>query len=249
MSASRARAGERAKLSAASLRPMRPPPACDAPGSQQYRPRTALSSLLPQSDYLSDPAKKIANRSAPGRAVENKPETSSVYCCLQVRTMHTFRPASERFCRDWSNRVGASVATCVSTHAGRPARLTKSCSAVGGRRTLAWRRDAEAGPMALRITKQGPEAIEVKDDAVGAATETSVSLVPDQPKWSHLPSRLFPPASGLPLIWRRNHPRLPPRRARSDGRNKPTSLGWAERSQRTALFVQALHVDWETRPP
>src|SRR5262249_56733510 len=35
---------------------------------------------------------------------------------------------------------------------------------------LAWRRDAEAGPMALRITQQGLEAIGVKDDAVGAPT-------------------------------------------------------------------------------
>jgi hypothetical protein len=249
MSASRARAGERAKLSAASLRPMRP----RRRAMHQARSNIDRGPRFPPC-YLNlticlIPPKRSQTDLPPGRAVENKPETSSVYCCLQVRTMHTFRPASERFCRDWSNRVGASVATCVSTHAGRPARLTKSCSAVGGRRTLAWRRDAEAGPMALRITKQGPEAIEVKDDAVGAATETSVSLVPDQPKWSHLPSRLFPPASGLPLIWRRNHPRLPPRRARSDGRNKPTSLGWAERSQRTALFVQALHVDWETRPP
>src|SRR6266516_5543954 len=43
---------------------------------------------------------------------------------------------------------------------------------------LAWRRDAEAGPMALRITKQGLEAIGVKDIAVGA--ETSVSPVPDR---------------------------------------------------------------------
>jgi hypothetical protein len=40
---------------------------------------------------------------------------------------------------------------------------------------LAWRRDAEAGPMALRITKQGLEAIGVKDVAVGARKETSVS--------------------------------------------------------------------------
>jgi hypothetical protein len=38
---------------------------------------------------------------------------------------------------------------------------------------LAWRRDVEAGPMALRITKRGLEAVGVKDDAVGAATETS----------------------------------------------------------------------------
>jgi hypothetical protein len=34
---------------------------------------------------------------------------------------------------------------------------------------LAWRRDAEAGPMALRITKQGLEAVGVKADAAGTA--------------------------------------------------------------------------------
>jgi hypothetical protein len=45
---------------------------------------------------------------------------------------------------------------------------------------LAWRRDAEAGPMALRITKQGLEAIGVKDVAVGVPTETSVSPAPDR---------------------------------------------------------------------
>src|SRR5262245_51690070 len=44
---------------------------------------------------------------------------------------------------------------------------------------LAWRRDAEAGPLALRITKRGLEAIGVKDDAAGAPTETSVSSAPD----------------------------------------------------------------------
>jgi hypothetical protein len=43
---------------------------------------------------------------------------------------------------------------------------------------LAWRRDAEAGPMALRITKQGLEAI--GDVAVGAPAETSVSPAPDR---------------------------------------------------------------------
>jgi hypothetical protein len=37
---------------------------------------------------------------------------------------------------------------------------------------LAWRRDAEAGPMALRITKQGLEAVAVMDDAVAAPAET-----------------------------------------------------------------------------
>src|SRR5262245_47206099 len=45
---------------------------------------------------------------------------------------------------------------------------------------LAWRRDAEAGPMALRITEQGLEAIRVKDVAVSAPTETSVSPAPDR---------------------------------------------------------------------
>ncbi len=45
---------------------------------------------------------------------------------------------------------------------------------------LAWRRDAEAGPMALRITKQGLEAIGVKDDAVGTPAETSVSPARDR---------------------------------------------------------------------
>jgi Protein of unknown function (DUF3489) len=39
---------------------------------------------------------------------------------------------------------------------------------------LAWRRDAEAGPMALRITRQGLEAVGVKDDALGAPTEAGV---------------------------------------------------------------------------
>src|SRR5262245_61407226 len=45
---------------------------------------------------------------------------------------------------------------------------------------LAWRRDAENGPMALRITTQGLEAIGVKDVAVGAPTEASVSPAPDR---------------------------------------------------------------------
>src|SRR5262245_48319663 len=45
---------------------------------------------------------------------------------------------------------------------------------------LAWRRDAEAGPMALRITEQGLEAIGVKDVAVVAPTETSVGSALDR---------------------------------------------------------------------
>jgi len=43
---------------------------------------------------------------------------------------------------------------------------------------LAWRRDVEAGPMALHITKQGLEAVGVKDEAVGAPPDTSVSPAP-----------------------------------------------------------------------
>ena len=42
---------------------------------------------------------------------------------------------------------------------------------------LAWRRDAEAGPMALRITKQGLEAIGVENEATAAPNETSVCPV------------------------------------------------------------------------
>jgi hypothetical protein len=45
---------------------------------------------------------------------------------------------------------------------------------------LAWRRDAEAGPMALRITKQGLDAIGVKEDATGAPPETSTCASPDE---------------------------------------------------------------------
>jgi hypothetical protein len=39
---------------------------------------------------------------------------------------------------------------------------------------LAWRRDAEAGPMALRITQQGLEAVGVTEDTVDASTETPI---------------------------------------------------------------------------
>src|SRR5262245_66016193 len=45
---------------------------------------------------------------------------------------------------------------------------------------LGWRRDDEAGPMALHITQQGLEAVRVKDDAAGAAPETSIGGAPDR---------------------------------------------------------------------
>jgi hypothetical protein len=41
-----------------------------------------------------------------------------------------------------------------------------------------WRRDDDSGPMALRITKQGLEAIDVEDEATAAANETSVRPAP-----------------------------------------------------------------------
>src|SRR6266481_1211635 len=75
-----------------------------------------------------------------------------------------------------TNVTGEAVRKALSKliHAG----LLEEVHANGS--LLAWRRDAEAGPMALRITKQGLEAIGVKDDAVGAPAETSVSPARDR---------------------------------------------------------------------
>jgi hypothetical protein len=105
---------------------------------------------------------------------------------------------------------------------------------------LAWRRDAEAGPMALRITTQGLEAIGVKDDAVSAPAETSVSPLPTGPKWKHLQSKSSPLASGLLLQRRspfargirpaRRRPKLAPRAKTGQGPNKlACSPCWAGR--------------------
>jgi Protein of unknown function (DUF3489) len=41
-----------------------------------------------------------------------------------------------------------------------------------------WRRDDDSGPMALRITKQGLEAMSVEDEATAAPDETSVRPAP-----------------------------------------------------------------------
>jgi hypothetical protein len=57
------------------------------------------------------------------------------------------------------------------------ARLLEEVPANGS--LLAWRRDAEAGPMALRVTKQGLEAVGIKDDALGAPTETGIRAALD----------------------------------------------------------------------
>jgi hypothetical protein len=44
----------------------------------------------------------------------------------------------------------------------------------GGGSLPVWRRDDETGPMALRITKNGLDAIDVKDEAAAAPKATSV---------------------------------------------------------------------------
>jgi hypothetical protein len=44
--------------------------------------------------------------------------------------------------------------------------------------SLAWRRDAEAGPMALRITKQGLKAVDIEDEAVATPKETGGRTAP-----------------------------------------------------------------------
>jgi hypothetical protein len=45
-----------------------------------------------------------------------------------------------------------------------------------------WRRDDENGPMALRITKSGLDAIDVEDEAVTGSKETSVRPAPARSK-------------------------------------------------------------------
>src|SRR6516162_7065764 len=83
------------------------------------------------------------------------------------------------------NDRGVDLPTNVTAEAVRKAvdKLTRAGLLEGGHANgtlLAGRRDAEAGPMALRITKQGLEAIGVNDTAVGAPTETSVSPASDR---------------------------------------------------------------------
>jgi hypothetical protein len=52
---------------------------------------------------------------------------------------------------------------------------------VGANGALAvWRRDAETGPMALRITQQGLEAIDVEDERTAAPDDKSASHAPDR---------------------------------------------------------------------
>jgi hypothetical protein len=74
-----------------------------------------------------------------------------------------------------ANVTGEALRKAVYKRIG--ARLLEEVRAHGS--LLAWRRDAEAEPMALRITRQGLEAVGVKDDAVDAAPETSTGTAPD----------------------------------------------------------------------
>ena len=54
-----------------------------------------------------------------------------------------------------------------------------------------WRRDDDSGPMALRVTKQGLEAIDVKDASVAAPKEASVRPAPAR-------GEVEPPAKAAP---------------------------------------------------
>jgi hypothetical protein len=81
------------------------------------------------------------------------------------------------------NDCGVDLPTNLTTEAVRKAvdklirtGLLEEVRANGS--LLAWRRP-EAGPMALRITQQGLDAIGVKDDATGAPMETSTCAPPD----------------------------------------------------------------------
>jgi hypothetical protein len=56
------------------------------------------------------------------------------------------------------------------------ARLLEEVHAAGS--LPVWRRDDDSGPMALRVTKQGLEAIDVKDASVAAPKEASVRPAP-----------------------------------------------------------------------
>src|SRR5262249_43956765 len=83
------------------------------------------------------------------------------------------------------NDRGVDLPTNVAGEAVRKAvdklirtRLLEEVRAYGS--LLAWRRDAELGPMALRITRQGLEAIGVKADPVGAPMETGVRPAPER---------------------------------------------------------------------
>jgi hypothetical protein len=73
-----------------------------------------------------------------------------------------------------ANVTGQAVQKAVDKliHAG----LLEEIRAAGS--LPVWRRDDENGPIALRITKQGLEAIDVQDAAVAASNETSVGPAP-----------------------------------------------------------------------
>ena len=77
-----------------------------------------------------------------------------------------------------------------------------------------------AGPMALRITKQGLEAVGLKDDALAAPTETSIGSTP-MGAAKHLPPNRSSP-SGILL----------PRRARPRSKRAPRAKAGQAQSSR-----------------
>ena len=106
-----------------------------------------------------------------------------------------------------------------------------------------WRHDDDSGPMALRITKNGLDAIDVEDEAVAAPKKTSArpDAVPAKPK--DLQPRPSPPASRLrlqrkrPLVSSispaRRRPKPIPCRKAGRARNKlACSRCWADRRER-----------------
>jgi Protein of unknown function (DUF3489) len=91
---------------------------------------------------------------------------------------------------------------------------------------LAWRLDAEAGPMALRITKPGLDAIGVKEDATGVPPETSTCASPDEGE-AETPvaksSRKRTSAAAQRLAGKKQQPGKAKTRARSPREGRPGS--------------------------
>ena len=121
-----------------------------------------------------------------------------------------------------------------------------------------WRRDDESGPMALRITKNGLEAIDVEDEAVAAPKETSVRPAPARAKSKHLQPKPSPPASRFPLQRRsplvrsitraRRRPKLAHGAKAGRARNKlACSRCWADRRERRLLPSCARPIGSSTR--
>jgi hypothetical protein len=84
-----------------------------------------------------------------------------------------------------------------------------------------WRRDEESGPMALRITKNGLEAIDVKDEAVAAPSETSVR--PETPAAKAIASRKQISVAARKSARKKDHPGKAKTEAGSRRESRPGS--------------------------